>query len=257
MSDYRYSRRSTDTMTAPGPGAGPRREGAGAAPAGGFAQDTFDPDQAVQAVQRGRVGTDEVIFFANQLAVMVDTGVPVTEAIDTIAEQAEHPGLRSVLTDVGDRVKAGMEFSAALERHPRVFSELFVSLVRASEASGTLGSMLQRVATYLGEQRETRKRVQGAMVYPLCMLGFCVAVVVGLLAFVLPRFEKIYANKQAALPALTRGLLAMSDGIVTYWPLLVAGVVAAGVGIWAFARSERGKLTFDRLRIDLPETGGG
>jgi len=218
---------------------------------------TYHPAQpsAASAPHRGRVGTDEIIFFANELAVMVDTGVPLTEALDAIAEQSQRPGLRGVLTDVSEQVKGGSTFSAALERHPRVFSNLFVALVRASEASGTMGAMLTRVAMYLGQQRETRKRVRGALVYPACMLGFCVAVVVGLLAFVLPRFEKIYANKQATLPTLTRGLMGLSTAIVDYWALLLLGLVSAVAAGYMFVRSQRGREIMDRLAISVPVIG--
>jgi type IV pilus assembly protein PilC len=202
-----------------------------------------------------KVKRDDVIFFANQLAVMVDTGVPLSEALDAILQQTEHPGMQYVVGDLSHQVKSGLEFSSALERHPKVFGALFVSLMRASEASGTMGQMLKRVSDYMKEERDIRKQVKGAMIYPVCMLTFCVLVVTGILIFVLPRFEKIYAGKGAALPAPTRLLLAMSNALVGNWPVVLVALAAAVAGIIWYARTAGGKRFFDTLRISVPVVG--
>jgi len=203
-----------------------------------------------------RIKRDEVIFFATQLAVMVDTGVTLSEALDAIASSSENPAMAQLIREISDAVKGGLEFSAALERHPRVFSNLFVSMMRVSEATGTMGQMLQRVSEYMQQERETRKKIRGALTYPVCMLAFCVLVVVGLLTFVLPRFEKIYAGKGAVLPAPTRALLAISHGLITYWPFIVMGVTAACVGLFLYLRSPGGRIVTDSLRIRIPLIGG-
>jgi type IV pilus assembly protein PilC len=148
-----------------------------------------------------------------------------------------------------------VEFSAALGRYPRTFSKLFVALMRASEASGTMGTMLLRSCDYLNQERETVKRIKGAMIYPMCMLCFCALVVLGLLIFILPRFEKIYSGKGAVLPAPTRFLLALSHGMVTYWYLVLLGAAGAAVGLFFFLRSRAGKDFIDTVRIRLPVIG--
>lgn len=217
------------------------------------------PQQAAAAkpaTKSLRVPHDEVIVFANQLAVMLDTGVPLVEAIQGMKDQAVHPNFRLVLDDINDQINSGQDFSSALARHPRVFGQLFASMVKASEASGTLSRMLQRVAKYLQEQRAIVRRVKGAMAYPCAMLGFCVLVVVGMLVFILPRFEKIYQGKKAVLPLPTRLLLGMSNGLLTYWPV-VLGVLAALVGLIVFmTRSPEGLATLDRLKVRMPVLGG-
>ncbi|MHC4985536.1 MAG: type II secretion system F family protein [Planctomycetota bacterium] len=202
-----------------------------------------------------KVRSDDIIFFANQLAVMVDTGVPLSEALDAISSSTDHSGLQVIVEDLSTQVKSGVEFSAALERYPKVFSELFTSLIRASEVSGTMGTMLQRVSSYLGEMRETRKQVKGAMVYPVCMLSFCILVVVGLLVFVLPRFEGIYSGKGALLPAPTRALLALSKGMMAYWPMILGGLGATIVGVVVYLKTASGKEMKDRIAISLPVIG--
>jgi len=202
-----------------------------------------------------RIKRDEIIFFANQLAVMVDTGVNLTEALDAIAEQSEAPSVKAVVRELSDEVKGGTEFSAALAKHPKVFNGLFVALMRASEASGTMGEMLQRISEYMTQEREIRKRIKGAMTYPACMLIFCVLVVTGMLVFVLPRFQKIYAGKRAVLPLPTRALLGLSSAIVTYWPFLLVALAGLGVILYLYVRSPAGRLLAHRIRISIPLIG--
>ncbi len=201
------------------------------------------------------VKRDDIIFFANQLAIMVDTGVPLSDALDAIYQQTTSLGLRAVLEDVNEQVRGGMEFSRALARHPKSFEQLFVSMVRASEATGTLGKMLQRVAGYLEQQRQLRKRVKGAMAYPVMMLVFCIFIVVGMLIFILPRFEKIYAGKKAALPVPTQFLLSVSNGLINHWGLILGLLVAAIAGIIVAARTDKGKDWADAVRLNTPILG--
>jgi type IV pilus assembly protein PilC len=203
-----------------------------------------------------KVKKDDIIFFAAQLAVMVDTGVPLSEALDMIGSQSDHGGLKKLLAEVSEDVKGGMEFSSALEKHPNQFDTLFVSLMRASEASGMMGPMLQRVSDYMEEQRKTHKRIKGAMVYPACMLGFCVVIIICLLVFILPKFEKIYAGKKAILPAPTRVLLALSHGFTDYWYLILGGAIAVVGGLIMYLRTPGGQRGLDTFRIRMPVMGG-
>ncbi|MFB3891517.1 MAG: type II secretion system F family protein [Phycisphaerae bacterium] len=219
-------------------------------------EDHAAPASAAPGLILGRVKRDEVIFMATQLAVMVDTGVQLSEALDSIAQQAESEAMKAIMRDISDMVKGGSEFSAALAKHQRVFGKLFVSLVRASEASGTMGLMLQRVSDYLQQERDTVKKIKGALVYPLCMMAFCALVVVGLLTFVLPRFQKIYEGKGATLPLPTRALLAMSNGLVNYWPMVLVGLAAVVAGCWFYFHSPAGQMFLDRVRIRMPILGG-
>jgi len=212
---------------------------------------------AIQMAQgkRKRVKRDDVIFFTTQLAVMVDTGVPLDEALDAIARQTENLTFQEMILELSDDVKGGVEFSASLQKHPKIFGNLFVALMRASEASGTMGQMLQRVSEYMEQERETRKQIKGAMTYPVCMLSFCVLVVVGLLVFILPRFEKIYSGKGAMLPLPTRILLGLSHGLVDYWPFIVGGLVATAVGCYMYFRQPAGRALLDKARINAPLFG--
>ena len=203
-----------------------------------------------------RIHRDDVIFFVNQLAVMVETGVRLTEALDAIADQSANGGLKQVLREVCDEVKGGSELSAALSKHPKVFSGVFVALMRASEVSGAMAAMLHRLSGYMKQERQARKQIKGAMTYPLCMLGFCVVVVIAMLVFILPRFEKIYAGKGAVLPLPTRMLLALSHGLTDYWPFVLAGLAAAVTGAYMYFKTPDGRAFLSRVRIKIPIIGG-
>jgi len=202
-----------------------------------------------------RIKQSDIVFFANQLAVMVDTGVPLAEALDAIVQQSSNPTLRRVLGKVAEDVESGETFSEALEKYPAHFSTMFVSLVRAGEASGNLGEMLSNVAEYLVEAQETRRQVIGALAYPAFMMTMAVVVVVVLLTVVLPKFTTIYAHKKAVLPAPTRVLLASSDFCTTHWIPIVATLVVLVAGTVLFVRSSRGKRVADALKLRCPILG--
>jgi type IV pilus assembly protein PilC len=205
-----------------------------------------------RAPRSRRVSQDDVLYFSNQLAVMVDTGVTVSEALDSIAQQSHNGGMKSLVNDIAAQVKAGGELSAALARHPKVFGDLYVNMVAASETSGTTGAMLQRVCEYLRSQREVRKQVRGAMLYPAGILTFSLVIVMLMMVFVLPRFEHIYAGKKAILPAPTRVLLAVGRGMAEYWAAWLFGLVAASAGAYYYLAGERGRYWLDRVKLRMP-----
>ena len=202
-----------------------------------------------------RVKQTQVIYFANQLAIMVDTGVPLSDALEASIMDEPQSGFRRVVEDVIERVQSGQEFSAALAKHPRAFPRFFANIIKASEASGLLGTMLQRAATYMTNQRETRKRIQGAMAYPLAMIGFCVLVAIFLLTYLLPKFIHIFESRGAALPAPTRILIGTSEFLVQNSYFLLPAVLGAGLGTWLFARTPQGRIVASWLRINLPIIG--
>lgn len=198
------------------------------------------------------VKRQDVINFANQISVMVQTGVPLSESLECAVDQATSPHFKAVLADVAAQVTAGGEFSAAMRRYPTVFPPIMTSLVRASEVSGTMGTMLERIAGYMTKEQQTVRQVKGAMMYPLFMMCMAVGVTIFLLAFVLPKFAAIYSNRGAALPAPTRLLLATSNGLVNFWYIWIALAVVLGVGLVVFMKTEFGRRAMDWLKLHLP-----
>lgn len=198
---------------------------------------------------------EEVITMTAQLSVMLETGVPLAEALKAFAEQTRRGGLRRVMVHVSERITGGQPFSDAIREFPRAFPPLMVSLMKASEASGTLGMMLGRVSVYLAKERKIVKQIKGALTYPAVMVTMALSVTGFLVAFVLPRFAKIYANKKAALPTLTRVVMDISEFVTSHWIAIVfalASLVAAAVSLRFF---DKGRAWIDTLKIRAPIVG--
>ena len=190
--------------------------------------------------------------FTSQLAVMVRAGISLRAAVEGIAEQAENPKFKAMLTQMRKDVEGGRPFSDALMRYPKKFSPMYINMVKASELSGGFSKMLDRIAAYLTQQIETMAMVRGAMIYPGIIGTMAVSVTVFLLAFVLPRFMVIFKGKEAALPLPTKMLLAMSHFMTTYWYVLIAGVLLGGWGLWYVLRTPWGARAFDLGKLKVP-----
>src|SRR5512147_656061 len=167
----------------------------------------------------GGVTTTDLLVFTRQFSVMIDAGLPLVQGLEIIATQADNREFRRVLMDVKTRVEAGSTFAEALGQHPKVFDELFVQLVRAGEIGGILDTILQRLGAYIEKNEKLKRRVKGAMVYPAIVLSVAVAVVVILIAFVVPTFEKMFKDFGGALPGPTQFLVDVSNGFRSSWYL--------------------------------------
>jgi len=217
--------------------------------------DTNFKEDILTTMAQKRVKSDDVIAFCQQLAVMLETGVPLSESLEALASQTKQKEFRDVLNGIYDDVCGGDALSTALARRRRVFPRIVVSLVRASELSGTLPMMLERVASYLARERKTMREVKGAMTYPMIM-GFTAVVVTSLImTFVLPRFAKIYEMKSTALPMPTKILMAMSDGLIGTWMYWVPTVIALIISAVLWHKTPSGRNVFDWLKLRTPVVG--
>jgi len=201
-----------------------------------------------------RVKKPELILFTTQLSVMLDSGVVLSDALDAIAGQSQDGIFRTIVLNVADSVKAGEHFSGALGRFPRVFSPMFISMVRASEASGRMSQMLSVLSGYLAFESETRKQIKGALTYPFIMALMAVAATGTLMFFVLPRFMTIYESRGAALPGLTQVLVNMSKvlGDFESMTVLLTVLILASGGLWHFAGTVTGRRFIDLMKIRTP-----
>ena len=202
-----------------------------------------------------RIGKRDLIYVTGQLAIMVDTGITLSSALGGIIEQEQNPALRGVLAEIKNHVEAGEDFSTALARFPRLFDKTFVSLVKASEATGTLGPMLQRITDYLGKEIDTRNRVRAAMAYPLVMMFLALAVTVFLLTYILPKFTPLFEKKGTDLPGATEFMMNLSKAMLGHWYLWVAGTLLLAVGLIYGKRTEPGRKALDWVKINLPILG--
>ena len=202
-----------------------------------------------------RVTKNDLIFVTSQLAIMVDTGITLSAALAGMAEQEQNPSLRKVLTELKQSVEEGENFSTALEQHPKLFDKTYVSLVRASEASGDMGGMLDRIAGYVRAEVETRGKVRAAMAYPGVMMFMAIGVTIFLLTYILPKFTPIFKSRGEELPTPTRVMMGISDVLLDNWYFWLGGIVAAIVAYYFGRRTDLGRQILDTTKIHLPVLG--
>ena len=201
------------------------------------------------------VSRSEVVYATNQLAVMVDTGISLATALSGILQQEQNPTFRKILKELVSEVESGGDFSAALSRHPRLFDKTYVSLIKASEATGLLAPMLERIALHLRKEVETRGKVRAAMAYPTVMAVLAVAVTIFLLTFVMPKFTPLFQRKGMVLPKPTIVMMAVSDSLINYWWAWLGCGAALVLGFIYGRRTEVGRKAWDWLKIELPLLG--
>jgi len=229
---------------------------AGDAHAAGLARDAAQSSKK-SSYSRARAGSQELIMFTTQLSVMLDSGVVLSDAIAAISEQMKPGVFRLVVEEIAERLKNGDSFSVALSNYPRIFDTMFVSMVKASEASGRMSHMLDVLAGYLNADADTRKQVKSAMIYPIIMLLMAVAATGSLMFFVLPRFTRIYESRGAALPILTQALVKCSSLLAD--PMFLATAITFGImaffGFSTWKKTPSGQKITDWMMIRTPIFG--
>jgi type IV pilus assembly protein PilC len=208
-------------------------------------------------LRKSKVKQAELILFTTQLSVMLDSGVVLSDALDAIAEQAEYGTFKMVIMDVAETVKNGDDFSKALSEYPRTFNRMFISMVKASEASGKMAEMLNVLSGYLNFESETRKRIKGALTYPFIMALMAVAATGTLMFFVLPRFMRIYESKGASLPKITQIVVGFSKFLGDFQALTIflTGLILMSVGLYYWSGTVTGRRIIDFIKIRTPVLG--
>jgi len=202
-----------------------------------------------------RVSTDDIALLTRQLATLLHSGVPLVESLSALIEQVDKPALQSALTQIRDRVNEGTSFAEALQGHPKIFEALYYNMVAAGEASGTLDTVLDRLADHLDASSALRGKVIGALAYPAVMLLFTVTVVGFMMVVVVPQVTGIFEDFDQVLPWYTRLLIFISNTITDYWWLLFG---LFGGAVWGFVRwirTDSGRAVFDARILQLPQVG--
>jgi general secretion pathway protein F len=214
--------------------------------------DLAEEAKAQQKYAGKRVKPRVLAIFYAQLADLLKSGVPLLRSLDLLHEQATSPALQLVLEDVRAQVADGTPLFESMKRHPRCFSELVVSMIRAGEEGGFLEEVLKRVAGFTEHQEELKGRVVGAMVYPVFLLVFGGLIVAVLLVYFVPKFEPIFARmaERGTLPWATTALLGFSEAAQKYWFVCAALLAAAYFGIQHYARTPEGRHRLDLLRLN-------
>ncbi len=203
----------------------------------------------------GKVSLADLVMFTRQLATMVDAGIAIVQSLQALADQTANKIMRDTIRDVCSRVEGGESFSEALQKHPKAFNHLYISMVAAGEKGGLLSEILARLATYLENSDRLRKKVKTAMMYPSAVTVVAICITTFLLVKVVPTFKDIYSGFGAQLPGPTQIMIDLSDLVKHYLLLLIAGI---GMLIWGwfyFIKTKPGREFWDARRIKLPVFG--
>ncbi len=200
-------------------------------------------------------GPKQIALFARELSVLISTGTPIAEAIESLESQAGTEEWRSVVSSIRQSLEEGESFSSALERRNDVFDAVFTSLVAAGESAGNLDEMLKRLAVLTRRSAQIRSNVIGAMAYPVLLTGICFVVLLLMLGVVLPRFSGLFETLDTPLPASTSLLVALSNAMIDGWFILVPAFTTAIGGAAFWIRTPSGRVAFERLILTLPKAG--
>ena len=202
-----------------------------------------------------RIKSAEVEFFTYQMATLINAYVPLSRALGVTLEQITSVELKRVVEQVKYDVEHGSPLNDALAQHPRVFSELYVNMVKAGEAGGVLGVVLERLAEFAERQRLLKTEVTSALFYPAILLVLSIGAVAVLMTFVIPKFTGMFAELDVALPGPTRFLIGITNFLSVYWWIILIAGIGGVVALRQYIRTESGRLAFDRVKLKLPILG--
>ena len=208
-----------------------------------------------QRGKSGKVKLDDLVVFSRQMATLVGAGVPLIQALDILAEQVEKEKLRVILRNLHQEVQGGKSLSDAMEKYHRVFSVLFINMVRAGEQSGSLEEILDRVATYFEKSSALQKKVKSALMYPAAVSVMAFLITFGMMTFVIPKFAEIFESLNAKLPTLTTVLINFSRFLAGNWVVVLGGIGVTVFAIGQIVKTPAGGLAWDSFKIRMPVFG--
>lgn len=211
--------------------------------------------EAKKASRGGRVPTRDVVIFTRQFATMINSGLPLVQALDILAKQTENKILAGVIKEVVYDVESGHTLADALSKHRRVYSELYKNMVAAGEAGGILDTILLRLATFLEKNDAIVRKVKGAMIYPAVIMSVAAIAIVVLLIFVIPVFQTMFAGAGIELPLPTRIVIGASNVLKSYWWAIGLGAGGLVYLVKRYYATPGGKLVLDRLMLQAPVLG--
>lgn len=201
------------------------------------------------------VKSDQLVIFTRQLSAMVSAGVPLLRSLTSLEKHAESPVLKKILGEVIKSVEGGSSLGDALEKHPEVFNDIYVNMVRAGETAGILDDILKRLAAQQEKSSAIRKKIRSAMAYPIVLMTITVLAFFGLMLFVIPQIGKILTDlggPDAELPGITLFMLGISHIITSYWFIIIPGLIGLIYGGLRYIKTPRGKRQFDTLVLKIP-----
>jgi type IV pilus assembly protein PilC len=214
----------------------------------------FDRELAIPFFSESVSGRD-IVIFTRQLATMIDAGLPIVQCLDVLAAQSPNKKLRNVVRSLKEEVESGSTFTDALRKHGKHFDDLYTNMVAAGEVGGILDSILNRLAGYMEKAMKLKAKIKGAMIYPTVIVTVAVTVTAVLLIFVIPVFAELFGSFGQALPAPTQFVINLSNFTIAYFKYMILILVAAGVALRQFNKTEAGQLAIDSTLLQLPVFG--
>jgi type IV pilus assembly protein PilC len=203
----------------------------------------------------GRVRFKDITVFTRQLATLIEAGLPLLRALNILEEQCESTQLKSILRDIGEEIEGGSTLSEGFAKYPRVFTKLYINMIRAGEIGGVLEAVLIRIAAFLEKQQMLKAKVRSALMYPIAVSIMAAVIVSLILIFIVPRFEDIYSQLGGDLPFMTQILVEASDIIMNRWYLVIAAVIIIIVAYRMINKTSQGKFVFDTVKLKFPMLG--
>ncbi|MBC7329857.1 type II secretion system F family protein [bacterium] len=203
----------------------------------------------------GKIKERDLLVFTRQFATLVRAGVPIIRSLDSLRDQTLNPALRDIIQQIRNDVMGGMSLADAMARHPKVFSPLYVSMVRVAEATGNMGDVLNRIASFIDHEMTIKGRIKGALIYPALVLTVALAVLIVLFFFVMPTFKGIFSEMGAELPMITRIAMSFTDWLLHWWFAIPLVVLAIFLFYYVYRRIPSGRYQIDLLKLKLPLFG--
>ncbi|MDP9073979.1 MAG: type II secretion system F family protein [Actinomycetota bacterium] len=203
-----------------------------------------------------RVKLKELSVFSRQFATMINSGLTLLRALQILAVQTESKPLAEIIVEVRKDVEGGASLSQALAHHPKVFSKLYVAMVRSGETGGVLDEVLLQLSSTIEKQVELRHKVKSAMTYPAVVLGLVCIILTAMLVFIVPLFKGFYKSLGGKLPWMTTTLITVSNIFVKAFPLIILGAIGAAYGFKRWIQTEKGRDRWDRTKLKIPVFGG-
>ncbi len=202
-----------------------------------------------------RISLNTLVFFTRQLATMFAAGLTIERSMYFLSSEEKNPRFKKILNKIEDNIKKGLLLSEALERHPSVFSNLFISLVRAGEVSGKLATTLEELAIYLEAVEDTQRKVKSAMYYPVFIIGFLIIMLFVMFTFIIPKFSDVYDTLGADLPYYTVLLVQIGQWTQNNIGFVLSISFITLMSFWLFSLTNKGRLLWDRLLLNIPVFG--
>lgn len=203
----------------------------------------------------GKVKPDEIVVFSRQLTTLVESGIPLVQGLQILQEQIKSPYFKSVISDLYNQIKEGSSFHAALEKYPNVFSEFYINMVKAGEASGELSAILDRISKYIEDSLALQRKVRSSLAYPTIVIGMALLITAFLILKVIPTFKDIFATLNTTLPLPTQILIGISDFCRNWFWFGIGGLVGFVIAAKKLISTPVGRRKFDMMMLKLPIIG--